>query len=118
MVSEKEFQKALEDIETLQKEIAELREDFAQVTKQLRQELLEIWRLNAQLKVNADSETIRDIIQTQLPNSNHLKAQEIKDMTDAKTQIESSNKPLQIAADYQAKWIKIVRDSGAKFIIT
>ena len=117
MPSDKELQKALDDIESLQEELALLKADHAQVTKQIRQELLDIRRLTAQLKINADSQTIRDIIQTQLPNSLHLKNQELDDVKEAKAQIETSAKPLQIAADYQAKWLKIVKDSGAKMTI-
>lgn len=116
MVSEEGIEKALEDIETLKKELNELKIDHVAVIKQLRQEILKLKMLAAASKINSDAQTCSDIIKHQFPNKKNLTTQILTDAATAKAKLESSANPIHFAAEFHNKWCKILDGMGANTV--
>ncbi len=119
MVSEEGIEKALEDIETLKKGLAELTTDHATVVKQLRQQLLDLQQLATALKINADVDSFCNIMDTQLCNQSGYATMRVQIITDAaviKQKIITSSSPFTLLNDFHEKWEKKLLDSGAQVI--
>lgn len=119
MVSQEGIEKALEDVETLKKELAELKTDHVAVVKQLRQQLLDLQRLVAGSKVNADTVNFCDIMDTQLSKKagySTMRTQIITDAAVVKQKIMTSSSPLNLLNDFYQKWTKRLLDLGADMV--
>jgi hypothetical protein len=119
MISDEGIEKALEDIETLKKELRELKTDYTAVVQQTRKLILELQQIVTVLKINNDSENICTIVlQTpKIPNKQTVQTQVITEASVAKQKIITSSEPIKILDEFKQKWIKFLRGYDADFVI-
>jgi deoxyribodipyrimidine photolyase len=116
MVSEEGIEKALEDIETLKKELSELKKDHVAVTQQFREAVTELRQFTCDIKINADVRAIHSIINNQFSEKSTLTTQLFADAAAAKTQVGNSRTPYKIEEEFHDKWITKLEKLGAKVI--
>ncbi len=113
MVSEEGVKKALEDIEALKRDLSQLKTEHAAVVKQLKQETLNLKRLEAALKINADSATFCEIVDRQMPHKQLIRIEVLADASSARAKLLSSTKPSNISEEFSTKWKNTLLDLGA-----
>jgi len=113
VVSDEGVKKALEDIKTLKQDLSQLKSEHAAVLKQLKQETLNLKRLEAALKINANSSTFCEIVDRQMPHKQLIRIDVLADAANARTKILSATKPASISDEFFTKWKNTLLDLGA-----
>jgi hypothetical protein len=104
-----------EKVEALKRELQQLRFAHDATANLQAQELLELQRMAASLKLNADVSDFRPIIE-QLRKSQTINTQMLTDASAIKQQIITSSEPIKLATDFRVRWVQKLQDSGAEFI--
>jgi len=101
----------------LKREINQLKIAHDAIANQHANEILDLKRIIAVVKINNDVNVFSSIINNhQFTTKNSVGTQLLTEASSIKAQIFASNDPLQLAIDYHTKWDQALRNLGLNFI--
>jgi hypothetical protein len=100
-------------IKPIKREIQQLKVALSAASKQYAQELLEVQRSIANLKISSDVAVFRSIIESNFPKKGHLFTKLVADAATAKSRLRASKTPNELAANFYKKWLALLKKSGA-----
>lgn len=113
MISEERLEKALDDIETLEKELKEIKEAHSRN----KSDLLELVRIVATIKISTDANSIVTVLDNQLPDNDELRTQLFVDAGSYKVQALNSDHPIKRATEFREKWTNTLRGLGFDMVL-
>jgi hypothetical protein len=100
-------------IKPIKREIQQLKVALNAMPKQYAQELLEVQRAIAGLKINSDVAVFRTIIESNFPQKTHLFTRLVNDAAAEKSKLRSSKTPNVLSINFYKKWSALLKDLGA-----
>ena len=100
-------------IKPIKQELKQLKLALDAMPKQYAQELLEVQRAIASLKINSDVTVFRSIINSKFPQKGHLFTQLVSDAAAEKSKLRSSKTPNVLSINFYKKWSALLKDLGA-----
>jgi len=100
-------------IKPIKQELKQLKLAIDAMPKQLAQELLEVQRAIASLKINSDVTVFRSIINSEFPQKGHLFTKLVNDAAAEKSKLRASKTPNVLSINFYKKWSALLKDLGA-----
>jgi len=100
-------------IKPIKQELKQLKLALDAMPKQYAQELLEVQRAIASLKINSDVTVFRSIINSKFPQKGHLFTKLVSDAAAEKSKLRSSKTPNVLSINFYKKWSALLKDLGA-----